>query len=153
MNQRGSIGTRNITDSSVVDLIYLDSNVFILPALYKGPRSERAVSILEEVVTGKGEAATCALTLDEVIWIISGRSTRDKALKEAKRIMEFPNLKILDVKQKDIIRMIELLGKYPSLAPRDGIHLGVCLNRGIGKIVSDDSDFSGIDEIERIALD
>ena len=134
-------------------MIYLDSNVFILPALYEGPRSERAKCILGEVVTGERAAATCALTLDEVIRIISRRSTRDRALKEAERILEFPNLKIFDVKSRDIIRMIVLLGKYPSLAPRDGIHLGVCLNRGIREIVSDDSDFDDMEEIERISLE
>ena len=136
----------------MIELYYFDSNVFILPALYEGKRSREAAEWLRKMVEGEIEASTSALTLDEVVWIISQESSKEEALRESERILELPHLKILDVKSEDAVRMINYQRKYEGLKPRDAVHLSVAVRNGIHTVVSDDDDFDGLKEIERISL-
>mgnify|MGYP001215473615 CR=1 FL=1 len=133
---------------------YLDSNIFLLPVLYKGRKADRAKSILELMVSGNTQCATSALTIDEVLWVLI-KMTRDRegAIATCKDIVELPNLTVLDVTNHDSLRALELMEKYVQLKPRDAIHLAVSTNAGIFSIVSDDSDFDGISEVNRESLD
>lgn len=137
----------------MIELYYFDSNVFILPALYQGDRSQEASDWLKKMVEGQIEVGTSALTLDEVSWIISREASREEALKEGERILELPHLKILDVKSEDTVRMINYQKRYEELDPRDAIHLSVAVRNGVHTVVSDDDDFDGVKEIERLGLD
>lgn len=137
----------------MIELHYFDSNVFILPALYEGDRSENAADWLRKMVDGEIEVGTSALTLDEVSWIISREATKEEALKEGERILELPHLKILDVKSEDTVRMMNYQRRYDDLKPRDAMHLSVAVRNGIRTVVSDDDDFDGLKEIERISLE
>jgi len=129
-------------------LYYLDSNIFILPALYEGERAEKAKDWLKMMVKGEIEAATSVLTLDEIVWVISREAERKNALVEGERVLEFPHLKLLDVKTEDGVRMINYQKRYGSLKPRDAVHLSVALRNGIHTIVSDDDDFEDVDGVE-----
>ncbi|MDP6155094.1 MAG: type II toxin-antitoxin system VapC family toxin [Candidatus Thermoplasmatota archaeon] len=131
---------------------YLDSNVFLYPILYEGKKTDNAQAILMEMVEGDIHCITASLTLDEVIWIVSKKISRKKALEIGKDILELPNLKILDVTAKDILVSIDLMERYAHLKPRDAIHSAVCMNAGVFTMVSDDNDFDGIEEINREAL-
>jgi len=133
-------------------MYYLDSNIFILPVLYEGPRSSVAKGYLERTLKGEIKSATSALTLDEVIHILTRRSSREVALKQAQRIMGFPHLRILDVKKADVALAIENMEHNDKLGPRDAIHLSVAMNNGINSIVSDDDDFAHIEGIVHIPL-
>ncbi len=137
----------------MIELYYFDSNVFILPALYVGDKSENSADWLRKMVKGKIEVATSALTLDEVTWIISREASREEALDEVEKIVELPHLKILDVKSEDIVRMKNYQRRYDELKPRDAVHLSVAVRNGIHTIVSDDDDFDGLKEIEWVGLD
>lgn len=131
---------------------YLDSNVFLYPILYEGKKSDNARAILTEMVEGDIHCITASLTLDEVIWIVSKKISREKALEIGKDTLDLPNLKILDVTAKDILNSIDLMQRYAHLKPRDAIHSAVCINAGVFTIVSDDSDFDSIEEIDRESL-
>jgi predicted nucleic acid-binding protein len=41
---------------------------------------------------------------------------------------------------------------HTNLKPRDAIHAGVCLNKNVSTIYSDDPDFDSIPNITRIPL-
>lgn len=137
----------------MIELYYLDSNIFILPALYEGEKSDRAKKLIHDVIEGKIEAVTCSLTFDEITYIISKRSSRKAALKQAERIMEFPHLKIIDVKGKEIVSMLKYMHTYDKIQPRDAIHLSAAVNSGIYTIVSDDDDFKEVKEVEWKSLE
>ncbi len=128
-------------------MYYFDSNIFILPALYEGRRSEKAKDWLKKMVDGEIEASTSVLALDEIVWIISREAGRQKALTEGERILELPHLKLLDVKTEDAVRMINYQKRYEDLRPRDAVHLSVALRNGIHTIVSDDDDFKDVEEV------
>lgn len=130
---------------------YLDSNIFIYAAIYTGKKAERAREILKNVVKGD-IAITSTLTIDEVIWAIWREVNREKAIIEGLKILEFPNLNVLDVSSTDVYSALNFMKKYPGLKPRAGIHLSVSLNAGVFRIISDDPDFDEVKEIEREKL-
>lgn len=131
---------------------YLDSNVFIYPALYEGEKSTGAAALLERIVDGEVKGATASLTLDEVIWILSNETDRETALSQGKRILRLPNLRIVDVREREIREGIGAMERYDALAPRDAIHLAAMHVRGIERIVSDDQDFAAVEGIEHHGL-
>lgn len=132
---------------------YLDSNVLIYPALYEGPKAESATSILRQVVSGSAPAATASLTLDEVVWIISQEATREEGVTQGERILKMPNLRILDVRGRDLMSALKHMRTYDHLTPRDAIHLAAMTEHGIRSIVTDDNDFDAVAEIDRIELE
>ena len=74
-------------------MYYLDSNAFIYPALYEGPKASAAARFLGAVVEGDEAAATASLTLDEVIWIVSQNASREEAIAQGERLIQLPNLR------------------------------------------------------------
>lgn len=134
-------------------MYYLDSNAFIYPALYDGPKASGAEEFLRAVVARDHAAATASLTLDEVIWITSQNASREIALKQGERLIQLPNLQILDVGARELLRVVKLMRTYDHLTPRDAIHLSTAVENGIHSIVSDDDDFDDVAEVDRIGLD
>lgn len=134
-------------------MYYLDSDAFIYPALYEGPKATKAGAFLEEVVEDAASAATASLTLDELIWIISQISSRDVAIRQGERLPKLPNLRILDVGSRELLRVIRFMDAYDHLTPRDAVHLAAMAEYGVHSIVSDDDDFDDVTEVSRIGLD
>lgn len=132
---------------------YLDSNVLIYPALYEGPKADSATSLLKQVVSGSLQAATASLTLDEVVWIISQEATREDGIAQGERILKMPNLRILDVRGRDLMSSLKHMRTYDHLTPRDAIHLAAMTEHGIRSIVTDDADFDGVTEVDRIDIE
>ena len=134
-------------------MYYLDSNAFIYPALYEGPKASEAARFLGAVVRGDEAAATASLTLDEVIWIVSQNASREEAIAQGERLLKLPNLRILDVGSRELLRVIKFMDAYDRLTPRDAIHLSTAIESGIRSIVTDDDDFDFVSEVDRIGLD
>lgn len=134
-------------------MYYLDSNAFIYPALYEGPKASGAAALLAAVVEGDESAATASLTLPEVLWIVSQNASREEAIAQGERLLHLPNLRILDVGGREMLRVIKFMDAYEGLTPRDAIHLSTAIESGIRTIVTDDADFDVVSEVERIGLD
>jgi predicted nucleic acid-binding protein len=133
-------------------MFYCDSNLFIYPVIYTGPRATAATKILAYLADGELEALTCSLTIDEVLWIIWKKCGREIAVEEAKRVLEFPNLRVVDTKVSDLAKAIELVKKY-HLGPRDAIHAACSLNHAIFSVISDDPDFDRVRELKRLGFE
>ena len=133
---------------------YLDANVFILSAISSDEKGCNARKILESTAKGAIHCATSTLTFDEIVWVITKqRKDRDRALTFSTYALDLPNLQILPVNRNDLLRAFILMGKYQDLRPRDAIHIAVCLNNGIHTIITDDSDFDDISEMQRETLE
>lgn len=130
-------------------MLYLDSNVFIYPALYEGEKAEGAADLLKNIVAGEEKAATASLTIDEVAWILTKNESREAALKESERLLMLPNLQILDVSGETMASALGHMRKHQSLSPRDAIHLATATDHGIYTIATDDRDFDEVDTVER----
>ena len=133
-------------------MLYLDANVFIYPVLYDGPRSRAATKLLARVESGKEPAATCALTFDEVFWVIARHAGRDAALRHASLLLGMPHLRVLPVREVETAVALDFLRQHRKLSPRDAIHAASSINAGIFTIVSDDSDFDEVPALDRRPL-
>lgn len=134
-------------------LRYLDANVFVFAVLDEGVRGERARELLRAVAVEDEPAATSALTIDEVVWILQGQGPREVAVREGQRLMGLPNLRIFDVSAEDTFDALSLMEEHDTLDPRDAIHAAVAIGHGVYTVVSDDPDLGVVPELERRGLD
>lgn len=133
--------------------VYLDSNVFIFAVLYNDERAEKARTILRKISLGELKAVTASLTIDEVVWkVLREKRDRDLAIRAGLKILDFENIEIMDVGGRTLRIALKFMEVYPTLHPRDAIHLATALVAGVQTIVSDDADFDPIKEIKRKPL-
>lgn len=134
------------------EVLYLDANVFIYPVLYTGPKSDAASALLSHVGSGDEPGATCALTLDEVVWVVGKNAGREAALKTARLVLDLPNLRVLPVKESDVRRALDLMADHSKLSPRDALHASCAIGAGIFTIITDDADFDRVPGLSRRPL-
>jgi len=126
----------------------LDAGVFIFAALNRQSIGKRARSLIQRISEGKEEAASCALAVDEIIWVVAKYRAREDAVAAGRAFLNLPNLKILPVNQDTIITALTLMRRY-ELDPRDAIHASTALLNGCNEIVSADAHFDTLVEIPR----
>lgn len=133
---------------------YIDANVFLYYILNPETDAKRlqAKKILTEVANGSVPAATCLLTWDEIVWAVRRLLSLETAKSEGAKFLEFPNLRLLEVKRNILSTAQEAVEKH-HLNPRDAIHAACCLENGIDEIITDDADFRNIDGLARITLE
>ena len=94
---------------------------------------------------------TCALTLDEIMWVMI-KNKKEKALRETiEDIYAVPNLSIKEVPSSTPLDALTLMEQF-DLKPRDAFHVAVMKSNGITEVVSDDPDFDRVKGIKRIRL-
>jgi predicted nucleic acid-binding protein len=129
-------------------LLYLDAGVFIYAALNRQSIGKRARSLIQRIGEGREEAASCALSVDEIVWVVSKHRAREDALAAGRAFLSVPNLKILPVNQDSLLSALTLMRRY-DLDPRDAIHASTALLNRCTTIVSADSHFDIVVEIPR----
>jgi len=122
--------------------------VFIFAALNREAIGRRARSLIQRVNDGKEEAGSCALSVDEVIWVVGKHRSREDALAAGTALLSVPNLKLLPVNQDAVFSALTLMRRY-DLDPRDAIHASTALMNRCTAIVSADPHFDPIVEIPR----
>jgi len=134
-------------------LPYLDSNVFIYPVIYdeRTVKSRRAKGILAKVSTGELRGFTATLTWDEVVWVTSKVLGPKDAWEQGHKFLGFPNLALLSIDEATLIRAQQVMEKY-NLKPRDALHAAAAIGSGQSEIISDDSSFDKVREIERKSI-
>lgn len=132
-------------------MFYCDSNLFIRPAISTDRKAAVARKILDALVEGRIGGLTCSITVDEVLWIVWKNADKEAATEQAKRVLEFPNLKIVDTTALDIRKAIDIINEY-GLKPRDAIHVACSLNHAVFSIISDDADFDTVKELKRLSF-
>jgi predicted nucleic acid-binding protein len=133
---------------------YIDSNVFIYPAIYQTEsqqKAKKAKEILLKIEKGEISAHTSTLTWDEVVWVIGKLLSRDDGINQGKKLLGFPNLEFINVDEGILTLAQNLLNKY-ALSPRDSIHAASAVSRKIKAVISDDKDFDQVKEITRTPL-
>ena len=133
-------------------MIYLDSNVFIYPAVYDQKsvkRASRAKSVLDRVVSGELEASTATVTWDEVSWVVRRFFGNETALLQGRSFLNLPRLKLLTV-DSEVILKAQGLAERDGLKPRDAIHAAAAMRNGISELMSFDDDFDAVLGLTRI---
>jgi predicted nucleic acid-binding protein len=134
-------------------LLYIDSSIFIYPAIYDPdaiPEAARAKAKLHEIASGSIEASTSTLTWDEVTWVVRRLFGSEKAAAQGASFLKLHNLKLLKVDLEIISQAQTLLERY-DLKPRDAIHAATAMRNGIDKILSYDEDFDTLPNLVRVA--
>ncbi|HZW55825.1 MAG TPA: type II toxin-antitoxin system VapC family toxin [Nitrososphaerales archaeon] len=128
-------------------MIYLDANFFLFSNFDQTSRGDNARKLQGRIISGE-KAATCVLTLDEVMWVII-RNKRKEALRETiEDIYSMPNLAIKEVSPSTALDALDLMEEF-DLRPRDAFHIAVMKSSGITEIASDDPDFDRVKGIKR----
>ena len=134
------------------DLLYVDSNVFLYPIIYKPETVEEAresKDFLLKISEGLVDAYTATITWNEVVWVVRKIFGLKASIELGRKFLEFPNLKLLNIKRSVVLRAQRLMEKY-KIKPRDAIHAATALENGIETIVSYDRDFDKLEEIKRL---
>ena len=127
---------------------YLDASVFIASCLDTGANGEKARKIIDAVQKKRIYGYTCVLTFDESVFIIRKFRGFENSLIAGDDFLNIQHLNFIEVTYEIIASAQELIKKY-KLKPRDAIHAACAIANGIKTIVSDDSDFDILKEIER----
>lgn len=133
-------------------MLYVDSNVFLYPVLYDPgtlPEAKKSKNFLLRIALGKVEAYTATITWDEVAWVVRKVFGFEFSMEQSKKLLSFPNLRLLGVKKSTVFKAQELTEKY-GIKPRDAIHAATALENKITTIISYDKGFDEISEIRRI---
>lgn len=131
-------------------MIYLDTNVFIYAYADSTGRAKAALALMAKIEKGL-QAATCALTIDEVLWTLIKQKLTDDPFEIIRNIYAMPNLTILDVSGNAPLESLRYI-ENADLHPRDAIHVAVMKQHSIRTIVSSDKDFDRVESITRIPV-
>ena len=129
--------------------LFLDTAVFVYAGGREHPLRAACRAILERVAAGALDATRSAEVVQEILhrFIAIGRPEIGAAM--ARDVLDAFE-PVLPVTHGVMRRMPDLLGRYPTLAARDLVHVATCLEEGIVAIVSRDRGFDQVREIRRI---
>jgi predicted nucleic acid-binding protein len=104
---------------------------------------------LLEIALGKIEAYASPVTWGEVAWVIRKILGAEASIDHGRKLLSFPNLKLLQVKRTTALKAQDLMEEY-ELKPRDALHAAIALENKITTIVSFDKDFDKLKAVKRI---
>ena len=151
-------------------MIYLDTNAFYLFFFEDKKFSPGIKKVLKRIQEGEEQGLTNCLTFDELAYAIvmdlieqkyrmhpsqKIRETPEVILEFLPRIKEvfetilsFENIEIAEASKETVAVIPQLMEKL--LLPRDCIHYQTMRDYGCRKILSTDTDFDKLEDIERI---
>jgi len=131
-------------------MLYLDANIFIYAAINTEEIGKKARALLQKIQQSEEQAATSALTFDEVFWSIKKRKP-ELASETCYALLNFSNIDIIPADRKLVLDALTLINEY-NLAPRDAIHAATAIAVKADFIVSTDPHFNKIKELTRQPL-
>ena len=128
---------------------YLDTNIFLYAGDSTSDLHTSSRRLLEAVADGKITAFTSTETFQEIIYV----GQKEKRLSHALQIFDEAFIIIdvvLPIGRAEISKLRILAQQYPTVEGRDLLHAAAALNADIPYIVSYDTDFNHIKDIQRI---
>ena len=100
---------------------------------------------------GRGELAGEASVelVQEVLYVVRRRRDRDAALAQARAVIDLCR-RIHAFERRDLELALSLAERYRPLDERDAVHAATALGRGLGVILSPDTDLDVIAGLERV---
>ena len=131
-------------------VVFLDTNIPMYVAGEDHPLKIPCFRILTLVADHPSSFATDAEVLQEILHRYMALNRRGRA---PQAVLEFAFLmegRVEPVTAPDVVRAAEVAGSYPRLSARDLLHLEVMHRLQISRIISADSAFDGITDVERL---
>ena len=129
-------------------MLYFDSNVFLYAALNSEEVGRRARALLAEVQDGRLQAASSALSFDEVVWSVKKHRSLEESLTAGEAFLSMAGLDVLPVEGDLLSSALGLIRDY-RFDPRDAIHAASALRAEAEAIVSSDKHFDRLKQIKR----
>jgi predicted nucleic acid-binding protein len=130
--------------------VFIDVNI----PMYAGgtPHALREPSsrVIRAIAAGQLDAVTDAEVFQEILYRYLYINEREKGFRIFDNFYRIMRGHILSVEDFDVQRARVLAEQYPSLSPRDLIHLGVMLHHQIPEIITADTGFDSVKEVHRI---
>jgi len=133
-----------------VNKIFIDTDIPIYAAGRPHPLKEPAQQIILAIVNDTIKAVTSAEVFQEILYRYLHIHEREKGLQVFDHFHRIMRGNILPVEDADVWQARELAEQYPTLDARDLIHLGVMLRYRIKDIITADTGFDVVREINRI---
>jgi predicted nucleic acid-binding protein len=130
-------------------ILYVDSNIFISAILDERSIGKDCSKVLEMITDRRILCASSLLTMDEVLYVLRKKTSKDDSIRYVKSFFTMP-IRWIEVDRATVIGMLEAVEKE-DLKPRDAIHLSTMRMQGIDTILTEDTDFDGIEGIKRIS--
>jgi predicted nucleic acid-binding protein len=127
----------------------VDANVFMYTAGRPHPLREPCRQALEAALNTRVRLVTDSEVLQEILYRYFSIQ-KPLAAKTVYRATVDMCDEILPIAESHTARALELLLQYPSLSPRDALHIATMEGRGLRNILSTDCDFDEVKEIRRI---
>ena len=132
-------------------MLYLDANFFIFALIDNTKKGEKAREIQKNIISGRFEAITSALALDEVMWVLIKNNKRHLIRKAIEDIYNMPNVGVREVPSLIPLEALDFIERF-RLKPRDAFHAAIMKQFQLSVIASDDADFDKVSGIKRIKL-
>jgi len=130
--------------------VFIDTNIPMYAAGVSHPLKEPSQKVILAIATGKIDAVTDTEVFQEILYRYIHINEKEKGIKVFDYFYRLMLGHILPIEEPDILEARNLVEQYPSLSPRDLIHLAVMKRNGIKEIISTDKGFDRIPGIRRI---
>lgn len=133
-------------------MIYLDANIFLSATLNEGVLGQKARALIAKIVKKEEIGYTSYLTWDEFVHTLKKLFGREAAVDQGEKFLNFLNLRFIPADGTILSQAQQLIEQY-TLDPRDAIHIATALIKQIPIIISNDSDFTKVKEINVTSLE
>ena len=130
--------------------VFIDANVPIYAAGGDHPLKEPCARILRSVAEDPRPFVTDSEVLQELLhrYLALGRWELGREVLRA--FAEAMHGRVEPVHGEDVLTASELADRHPTVSARDLVHAAVMQRIAIGRIISADSDFDLLDDVERL---
>lgn len=127
--------------------LYLDTNFFLYLSDKSSPFHPTCTKFLRHCQKENILISTSAETIQEIIHYTKNTKQLEKGLKAAKQALSLVKV-LLPVNKSTIDLYLKYAAIYKNASSRDLIHLAVCVENKIDKIITFDKDFAKFKEIK-----
>lgn len=131
-----------------MSIYFLDSNIIMYTLGGSHPLKAPCIKILEKIRSATLQVCTNTEVFQEILYRYYSIDNKEIGHQACKLLEDIAD-PIFSVSHQDIEKAISILQQY-NIPVRDSIHLATMLNNDISHLISTDTHFDNIPEINRI---
>jgi uncharacterized protein len=129
--------------------VYVDTSVIMYAGGRDHPLRRPCREVIRQVVAGDLDGVTSAEVVQEILHRFASSPQREKGIAMARATLDlFDHL--LPVDRTMISAAVDLHEQYEDLSARDALHAAACMVHDVPTIVSTDTDFDELVEVQRL---
>ena len=133
----------------MTDPVFVDANVPMYAVGAAHPLKQPCVDFLEAAARGEIAVLTDAGVLQEILHRYSGLNQRERAIEVIQLFIKVVPT-VLPITLADVEEALNIHQQHTALQARDSIHAAVMMNNGVQRILSADTHFDVVDQVQRL---